>query len=464
MYMNNLDGLAPAYVVGALADDEMAKDALNSFIAGGHGLDRRARRFGEMSADGTIAQGTIRFTKTGQTEREIPVQAQVFSSMNDVPDGAFLYFSSPGFPGGRQFTTVKKNMKLARVPRMTGSRTAQIRPVAIFPNSIKSTGNTKAALANIYKNAANEVGALITSANVFRPDFLEFPGGDEAEHFKTYAQWVLQAQPIKLISACCLNADEPRTGIVDQLDPELITTFVRTSMAAFMHSPNISQWDIFTFGPDDYDWLGELNAQAVLLPYMLSAPREKVIADMTKNFGLVQKLAMILDRYLPFPVRAYQLAADTQDVDIPWLVEESRKRAEQMMPTLLKNPPKIFDSLPNYEAKRGRIQQEAFLYLLDTMRFGQRVGQDRPAILNCGVEVHGQYWMSGSLFKGPSGEFLPLSWFPQCVRQHWGEWTKKNKELASQRSRLEAILNRSGVGAEVVVTEADVSAFVVHAI
>lgn len=439
------------FVVTALRSDQFAVEALLEFANNGQGGSRRSREFPvKLMPDMSDVSGVIRYGPEFQLSLRVDVR--IVESTTDVPDRAYFFFSSPG--ASRQFTTVKKNMVGGTIPQFSGSRNVDVTLIALFPTNSKiqragdHAGNARA---DLRKNAANHVAAMLTSASVFRPDFLEFPGGDQAEHFMTLSRWIRDERPIMLLSACCLNADEPRTGIVDAFTPAIIEPFVRTALAAFKRFPHIGEWVITTFGPDDYAWLGELNIQKVLLPYMWDAPLEKVRADMAKNFQLVERLASVLNQYLPFPVRAIQLASDTHGVDVPWLVRESRKRAEQMMPELLKNPPKIFEKLPDYEAKIARIQQEAFLYLLDTMRFGQRAGEARPAVLNCGVEVHGQYWMTGDLFRGPQGEFLPLAWFPQCVRQHWGEWVLKNKQSNSERDRLVALLNQAGIGLDVQV-------------
>ncbi len=445
-------------VVVALASDEFAVNTLQVFVNEGFGGIRRTRQFpNKLTLETPVMHGEIQYGR--DFHFSVPVVAKIVGSTNEIPDGAFVFFSSRS-GRARQFTSVKKNMMGATIPQFSRTRAVNVNLFALFPDNSKIIGagdHIANARANLRKNAANHLAAMLTSAHVFRPDFLEFPGGDEAEHFTTVGQWVIDERPVMLLSACCLNADEPRTGIVNSLTPAIIEPLVRTALAAFRNFPHISEWVLTTFGPDDYAWLGELNIQKVLLPYMWDAPLEKVRADMLKNFQLVQKLAAILGRYLPFPVRAIQLASDTHGIDVAWLVAESRRRAEQMMPALLADPPKIFAQLPNMEAKIARIQQEALLYLLDTLRFGQRPGEQRPAVLNCGVEVHGQYWMTGDLFRGPQGEFLPLAWFPQCVRQHWGDWMLKNKQLTSERDKLVALLNQTGIGGEVVVDASELT-------
>jgi hypothetical protein len=278
---------------------------------------------------------------------------------------------------------------------------------------------------------------------MFRPDFLEFPKGFEGEHFSSLSSWVDQRVPIYMASGCCLNADEERTGIVDCFDPDITDLLCRTAKAAFDALPGIAEWWIYTFGPDDFDFLGELGISKVLLPYMWDAPRNKVRADMGKNLELMQALGAKLQDCLPFPVHVGQLSERSEKVDIPWLVQESRKRAEIMLPELTAHPPLIFKKLTP-EERVDRTQQEAFLYLLDTVRLGQLEGEDRDKVVYVGMEVHGGYWQQGDLFRGPRGEFLPLAWFPQCVRQHWGPWVAKNATLKRERERLGHMLRGMG--------------------
>lgn len=247
-----------------------------------------------------------------------------------------------------------------------------------------------------------------------------------------------------MISACCLNADEARTGIVDSLSPEIVNLLARCAQAAFERLPRIQQWRITTFGPDDYNWLEEIGISKVLLPYMWDAPRSKVREDMEKNFALTGEMVSVLASLLPFPVTLAQLSDLNDSLDIPWLVSESRERANLMLPSLEREPPLIFRQLKTRQERFDRVQQEAFLYLLDTIRFGQLHGENRPAILYVGLEVHGGYWAHGNLFQGPRGEFLPLAWLPQCVRQHWGGWVLKNPQLNKERKQLSALLARLG--------------------
>jgi hypothetical protein len=115
-----------------------------------------------------------------------------------------------------------------------------------------------------------------------------------------------------------------------------------------------------------------------------------------------------------------------------------------MLPGLMAHPPAIFSQMQSPEDIFNRVQQEAFLYLLDTIKWGQLTEEKRSRVLCVGLEVHGGYWAHGNLFEGPKGEFLPLAWLPQAVRQHWGDWVTKNRTLSKERKRLSNMLSYFG--------------------
>lgn len=325
-------------------------------------------------------------------------------------------------------------------------RLANAMPRWFSPNGCRvialSGGYGESRLESVVRQAANHLAAELTRKGLFRPDFLSFPEGTDGIHFDQVRDWVEKGEQIQVVSGVCLNADESRHGIVDDFADEIIDLLIRTSKAALEPLP-VSRWYIYTFGPDDFEWLGDLGIAKVLLPYMWDAPKAKVIDDMKQNTELVRRLGERLDEALPFTVEVGQLSDRSEAVDIDWLVEASWQRAEIMLPVLEENPPAIFDQLDR-QGRIDRVQQEAFLYLLDTVRWGQLPGEHRPPTLYVGLEVHGGYWVHGNLCRGPNGEFLPLAWLPGCVRQHWGKWVLQNRQLESERKRLSAILSCCG--------------------
>ena len=116
------------------------------------------------------------------------------------------------------------------------------------------------------------------------------------------------------------------------------------------------------------------------------------------------------------------------------------------MESIQRNPPAIFKLLASDEERFARVQQEALLYLIDTIRLGQVKDEDRPAVLYVGLEVHGGYWAHGNLFYGPNGEFLPQCWLPKAARQHYVSWNTSSA-LERERARLESLLRHHGHGA-----------------
>jgi|GEM_PF-2091627 len=395
---------------------------LKSFVEQGEGMARRPRTF---EKDHGVWLGNIKYGDSHQYH--INIDAVSAPSLASAPSADWYIIGSPSIRG--HFVLSPKRLKewYKTLPR--GGK-------VLVVSESKSQQS-------VAKNAANQLAAEITSETLFRPNYLSFPGGNESQHFHTIANWVGEDRSFRLVSGCCLNADESRHGIVERLNPEITSLLCRTAKAAFDQVP-VSEWYLYTFGPADYDFLGDLGIQKVLLPYMWNKPKSEVQPDMTKNYELLQGLVDELSQALPFPVRAGQLSDDTSRVDVPWLVEASRERASLMLPELMKHPPAIFNQLNGPQDILDRVQQEAFLYLLDTVRWGQVKGESRPPVCYVGVEVHGGYWENGNLCVGPHGEFLPLAWLPQCVRQHWGDWVLKNHTIAAERRHLASMLTHFG--------------------
>lgn len=400
--------------------DPFADEVLQSFLL--DGSSRRPRLF-QATSEGSW-QGEIRYGQDGA----LTVPIEILRVPNGSKADWCVSASSPGIVertvrGKHHFTL--SPWKIASTNGYCSRR--HLIGFRMIPNMTT-------------RNAANELSAAITRQNIDEGGFLAFPGGDKGEHRRYFESWVRSQTPIRLISACCLHANEDRRGIANELDPTLTGLLARVARASLSKLPQVTDWRITTFGPGDYDWLGELGITKVLLPYMWDAPRQKVVADLEHNLAMTEELTRQLDEVLPFPVSCEQMHQGATRIDMDFLVRSSQDRARQMMPKLQAAPPAIFRELKTPEEQFARVQQEAFLYLYDTIRHGQVSIEKRTATLYVGLEVHGGYWQHGDLFVGPDGEFLPLVWLPQAVRQHWAPWATRNHTLNRERERIQRVL------------------------
>ena len=424
----------PVVVIAAYAADEHAAGVIHQIASGS--TMRKPRRF--ESAEGGFT-GSIQYSDGAA---QVDVELRLATTPAGTR-GADIVVVTAEHIGRGYFTSSPNKLHAVRMPDYYSANPNGSRVLALYGDRANESR-----MSNIIRQAANHLAAEATRRGMFRPDFLSFPrmNGDEGaerQHFQTVSGWINDGHSVSVVSACCLHADESRQSIVSGFAPEITSLLCRTARAAFAALP-VSGWYVYTFGERDFEWLGDLGIAKVLLPYMWTAPHDQVRRDMAKNFELTEQLGEQLDNTLPFSVRVGHLSDDATGVDIPWLVEASHERARQMLPVLMANPPKIFAQLHSPEEVFARVQQETFLYLWDTCRWGQVPGQQRPRVFTVGLEVHGGYWAAGNLFRGPRGEFLPLSWLPLCVWQPWGPWIMKNKQLAGERRRLAATLSAMG--------------------
>lgn len=412
-------------VIVAFIGQNLAEQTCQSFVHAGTNSLRRPRSF-EESNNGWLGQ--ISFGEDHQYS--VPVEVISAANSKEAPKADWYVI---GGSGRKRHHFVLSQKSLASIGHCFDLPAGRILLL------IEEGKTDSKYLKRVADNAASQLAAEITAGSAFRPAFLDFPRGEESRHFQMVHEWVKSDTPIKLVSGCCLNADASRRGIVGSLSTDITALLARTVQAAFDQLP-IHDWYIYTFGPKDHEWLGDLGIQKVLLPYMWNAPTTDVRDDLHKNYELTKNLGEIIQAKVNFPVVVGQLSDYTSQVDIAWLIEASRERAKEMLPKLMARPPAIFSQLQSPRDVLDRVQQEAFLYLLYTTRWGQLENTDRAAVLYAGLEVHGGYWANGNLFSGPRGDFLPLAWFPQCVRQHWGHWTLANRSLAAQRQRLSSQL------------------------
>lgn len=287
---------------------------------------------------------------------------------------------------------------------------------------------------------AHVLSALIMRQRQFNPWTLRFPSDPIDYHRAALDRWVTKGVPTTAVSAACLNATSDRRGIVGSLNANAVSLLVAAAQATFAQMPATEGWHISTFGPGDLAFLQDLGIQRVLLPYMISRLEDgeagvaHVRRDMERNYTLMEGLIGRLDDALPFPVMLHEIKDGAAELEIGELIRQAERRAELMMPYLIEHPPKIFATLPREEWPI-RVRQEAFLYLLDSLRYAGREGFWQLAI-----EVHGGYLVSGNLHMLEDGRRWPLGFFPDAVRQHWGDWTHTGNML-HERTRMSRLLS-----------------------
>ncbi|MBI4022716.1 hypothetical protein HY375_00950 [Candidatus Berkelbacteria bacterium] len=448
--------LREARVIHINPNDRVAADVAKVFALHGAGL-RRVRRFVPAQTNGVLEwRGHIEHRAKDGTVPSVYVPVRlVFGDRRDVQGDVDWTISSAGAYGKRCFTTSLRNLTGVSSLRLAGDIADSSRKLLVF---VPGTGNGHMSLSNRITNAANHLAAELTSEHVVDTGFLTFPGGLEGDHYHAFSQWVQGGRKIKLVSGICLNADERRGGIVEELSEEIVDTLVRVAQATFGKLP-ISEWELSTFGPDDVDWLRGVKVETaegyegmgnVLLPYQWDQPAEVVRKDLALNFRLTEGVARKLSAVLPFPVTCKQIHEGAEVVDLPGILEFAREKGQMMRVHMEAEgvQPKVFEQIPTEEGRTARLQQEVLLYMLDVERYGHRPERgsspDEPAVLYVKLEVHGGYWMWGNLFYGPHGQFLPQGILPECVTQHWGPWVLKNRALTEHRRRVKAALSMAG--------------------
>ncbi len=445
--------------VVAHPDDAIAMEVIDQLLNGGMSMTRRPREFDLVSANGaTRYSGQINRLSGEEHLSTTPVDVILTDHPAQLTERDIIVRGHRPF-GNRAFcpnaARLRNPQYLVEQPEglLTGSQT-----FAVFEPADPRR------LTQLRYNAANTLGAMITDKRGWDNHLISFPGGVQATSWQRVNRWVDEGRPIELVSACCLNATESRTGIVDHLSSEIVNLLVRCAAASVNRlTPHISGGTSSAFGPNDYDWLGELGISKVLLPYMWDGEESVVRNDLRLNFELTRGLVERLSERLPFPVRLVELSEGSREINLVKIVATSYQRARTMMPGMLKSPPRIFQTIEADLRRRepqlsglalherlgeehfARVQQEVFLYLIDTERYGttDQMDQDETGYLYLGLEVHGGYIAQGKLNEH-EGRLLPLAWLPECVRQHWADWVLRNRHLQVQRARLDRQLRAIG--------------------
>lgn len=179
--------------IAAIEDDNLAVEALLEFVENGEKLDKRKRAFDEVNSANEHREwiGEIRYGDAITATKAIIAPIHVLSTQSID----WLIVSAIGSKG-KTFTTSPRWLRGARISqhieRISGRRLAVFDPAAWIkrhnPNVVR-------------RNVANNLGAEITSRGIFRPLFLQFPGGQEGEHFRTVADWVKEDRQIRLVAS-----------------------------------------------------------------------------------------------------------------------------------------------------------------------------------------------------------------------------------------------------------------------
>lgn len=423
--------------IAASRQDPLAEEVVMALVQTG-GSDRRRRELAitREGSNETRWSGQIMNTATGVGT---PIEVVLVDSLDQITSPELVLLGATARLGrGRFATSPSRQARLPLAVSVNGS-TAGSKRIVIMPQ--REGGNRHA---NMLRQVACEVMAFAERRRQFEPWMLRFPQTEGDFHRATIARWVNSGTPTTAISAACLNATEDRRGIVKQFSATAVRLLVEMARATFAQMPHTQAWHISTFGVGDVDFLQEFGIQRVLLPYMVARLEEgeagvmRVKDDMHRNYALMEELVAQLNAALPFPVTLHEIREGVEELDVPTLIKAAERRAEQMMPYLLQHPPKIFASLPEEEWP-VRVRQEAFLYMLDSLRYAGREGFWQLA-----VEVHGGYIAAGNLDRTDDGRRWPLAFLPDAVRQHWGDWTDRHPNTAKQRRNLAGMLRVAG--------------------
>lgn len=425
--------------VVAPAEDPLARSAIHQLVTT-PGSSRRCRMF-EAVSGGAYEEswlGRVIPIDQGQNvplaEQAVPVRVSLVHNIGQVTGYDYLLLGAKQTRRkGSLFALANASIAHCETTVSVNGASAGSRRIILMPQCISGRDQRRDL------QVAHQLSALIVRQRQFNPWTLRFPKDPSDYHRAALDHWVTADVPLTAVSAACLNATADRRGIVDSFNEDAVNLLVAAAQATFVQMPTTQGWHISTFGPGDLAFLQDLGIQRVLLPYMISqladgaAGATQVRHDMERNYALMAGLVERLDAALPFPVSLHEIKDGAAELEIGELISQAERRAEEMMPYLIQHPPKIFASLPRAEWP-VRVRQEAFLYLLDSLRYAGRAGHWQLAI-----EVHGGYLVSGNLHTLEDGRRWPLAFFPDAVRQHWGEWTHRGHML-QERTRLSRIL------------------------
>ena len=207
----------------------------------------------------------------------------------------------------------------------------------------------------------------------------------------------------KVVTGICLHSTRERRKIVERLNEDKVSKVkkILKNLPSF-----IKEINVFTFHPDDVEFMKENKMESAILPEILRAP------DLKNQLGHHWKLTQEIFSSVPKEVKFYSIQDLFSGLEIKKIENEAKRRAEKMLEFILKSPPPVFRFLSPEEQMR-RVEAEAKLLLAVTWRFS------RDSLFYLGLEVHSRYWEMGKLYEW--GDFyLPTLWLPSELRQPWG--------------------------------------------
>ena len=210
----------------------------------------------------------------------------------------------------------------------------------------------------------------------------------------------------KIVTGICLHADEKRERIVERLNEEKVSK-IKKILESLPHF--VKEIDVFTFHPEDIQFLKENEMESVILPDILKASDSK--DQLKRHWQLTQEVFSSVSQKVRF-YSIKDLFSSLDSLEMKKIENEAKQRTEKMLEFILKNPPPVFRFLSPEEQKR-RVQAEAKLLLAVTAKFAVR------ALFYLGLEVHSRYWEMGKLYEWKNC-YLPTLWLSSELRQPWG--------------------------------------------
>ena len=210
----------------------------------------------------------------------------------------------------------------------------------------------------------------------------------------------------KIVTGICLHADEKRERIVERLNEEKVSK-IKKILESLPHF--VKEINVFTFHPEDIQFLKENRMESVILPDILKASDSK--DQLKRHWQLTQEVFSSASQKVRF-YSIKDLFSSLDSLEMRKIENEAKRRAEKMLESILKNPPPVFRFLSPEEQKR-RVQAEAKLLLAVTAKFAVR------ALFYLGLEVHSRYWEMGKLYEWKDC-YLPTLWLSSELRQPWG--------------------------------------------
>jgi len=210
----------------------------------------------------------------------------------------------------------------------------------------------------------------------------------------------------KIVTGICLHADEKRERIVERLNEEKVSK-IKKILESLPHF--VKEINVFTFHPEDIQFLKENEMESVILPDILKASDSK--DQLKRHWQLTQEVFSSVSQKVRF-YSIKDLFSSLDSLEMRKIENEAKRRAEKMLESILKNPPPVFRFLSPEEQKR-RVQAEAKLLLAVTAKFAVR------ALFYLGLEVHSRYWEMGKLYEWKDC-YLPTLWLSSELRQPWG--------------------------------------------